>query len=96
MLHFFLEMSCEDMNENLTVILDTLNENKPKRKDGSGFITRVQLFCLPNDVPDVSKNFMFSIIHPAIYDTRLEEQSKALTQGRAEVAQNVAQLRKNN
>ena len=90
-----LEMSPEDMNENLTAILERLNESKPKRKDGTGFITRVSLYCLPNDLPlaELPKYFQFSIKHKEIYDPRLDEQEKALTEGRKQIMENVAKLK---
>ena len=88
-----LGMSIQDIYANLTCILETVDEMKPKRKDGSGFITRVSLYCLPKDVPTVSKNFHFSIIHPLIYDPRVDEQEKVLTEGREEIAENVRKLK---
>ena len=88
-----LDMEVEDLNENLTVMLENLNQNKPKRKDGSGFITRVQLYCLPNQVASVSKYYHFSITHPLIYDPRAAEQDKVLAEARKQIAQNVKDLR---
>ena len=89
-----LGMDTEDLYTNLTAILENLNENKPKRKDASGFITRVQVYCKPNDNENLSKNFHFSVIHPEIYDLRVEEQEKVLSEAREEIAENVAKLRK--
>ena len=88
-----LDMEVEDLNENLTVMLENLNQNKPKRKDGSGFITRVQVFCKPNEKDHLSKHLNFSIIHPLIYDNRVEEQEKVLQENRAVIAENVNKLR---
>lgn len=86
-----LGMANEDLVENMTAILEKLNENKPKRKDGSGLITRVQVYCLVNG--SAAQNFQFSLIHPLIYDERVEEQEKLISEGRAEVAKNVEKLR---
>ena len=88
-----LNMSVEDMNENLTVILDALNQNAPKRKDKSGLITRVQAYVLPNGVVSAPKAYHFSIQHPTIYDTRLEEQEKVIQEGMEEIARNVEKLK---
>ena len=88
-----LNMSVEDMNENLTVILDALNQNAPRRKDKSGLITRVQAYVLPNGVVSVPKAYHFSIQHPTIYDTRLEEQEKVIQEGMEEIAKNVEKLK---
>ena len=88
-----LNMSVEDMNENLTVILDALNQNAPKRKDKSGLITRVQAYVLPNGVVSAPKAYHFSIQHPTIYDTRLEEQEKVIQEGMEEIAKNVEKLK---
>ena len=86
-------MEVEDLNENLTVMLENLNQNKPKRKDGSGFITRVQVFCKPNEKDNLSKHLNFSIIHPLIYDNRVEEQEKVLRENRAVIVENVNKLK---
>ena len=90
-----LNMSVEDMNENLTVILDALNTNAPRRKDKSGFITRVQAYVLPNGVMTAPKAYHFSVLHPAIYDTRVEEQEKVIQEGMEEIAKNVEKLKSN-
>ena len=89
----FLGMSVEDMNANLDVILEAVDEMKPKRKDGSGFITRVMLYCLPNQVASVSKYYHFSITHPLIYDPKAAEQDKVLAEARKQIAENVKNLR---
>ena len=81
------------MQDNLTAILDILDEMKPKRKDGTGFITRVMLYCLPNQVASISKHYYFSIMHPLIYDPRVDEQVKALAEGRKQIAENVRKLK---
>ena len=88
-----LNMTIEDMNENLTVILDNLNQNAPKRKDGTGFITRVQVYVMPHGKTNVPKYFQFSIKHPIIYDPRAEEQDKIIQEGMEEIAKNVEKLK---
>ena len=90
-----LSMTVEDMNENLTEILTNLNQNAPKRKDGSGFITRVQTYVLPNGVATAPKFFHFSVKHPVIYDPRIEEQDKVIQEGMEEIAKNVEKLKSN-
>ena len=87
-------MDVKDLNTNLSVILEGFNEEAPKRKDKSGFITRVEVYCKPNDRNNLSKNYNFSLIHPEIYDLRVEEQEKVVQEGRAEIAKNVANLKK--
>jgi len=89
-----LKMDVEDLNTNLSVILEGFNEEAPKRKDKSGFITRVEVYCKPNDRNNLSKNYNFSLIHPEIYDLRVKEQEKVVQEGRAEIARNVANLKK--
>lgn len=88
-----LNMSIEDLTANLDVVLEVLRENKPKRKDGSGFITRVMLYCLPNQVTTMPKYYHFSIIHPSIDDTRVEEQIKVQQEGKELILKNVEKLR---
>ena len=88
-----LGMDPEDLNENLTVILQALNEHKPNRKDKTGFITRVMLYCLPNQLPKIDKNFYFSVFHPEIYDPKAEEQEKAVSEGRKAIIENVKKLK---
>ena len=88
-----LGMEIEDIKDNLTTVLDVLDENKPKRKDGTGFITRVMLYCLPNQVSNISKNYYFSIMHPLIYDPRADEQTKFLAKAREQIAENVKKLK---
>ena len=89
-----LKMDVEDLNTNLSVILEGFNEEAPKRKDKSGFITRVEVYCKPNDRNNLSKNYNFSLIHPEIYDLRVAEQEKVVQEGRAEISRNVANLKK--
>ena len=88
-----LNMSVDDMRDNLWVILDSLNVNAPKRKDKTGFITRVQAYVMPNGVTSAPKPYHFSIIHPTIYDNRVEEQENVITQGMEEIAKNVEKLK---
>ena len=88
-----LTMPPEDMNHNLSAILAALNEHKPRRKDGTGFITRVMLYCLPNQAAEVNKFFRFSIKHAEIYDPKAEEQEEALAKGRKEIMENVKKLK---
>jgi len=88
-----LGMEVDDMKANLTAVLDVLDEMKPKRKDGTGFITRVMLYCLPNQVASISKHYYFSIMHPLIYDPRVDEQVKVLAEGREQIAENVRKLK---
>ncbi len=85
------------MEENLTALLETINEHKPKRKekDGTEFITRVMLFLDPPDFPEIP-NSKFSIIHDIIDDNRVEEQEKTLREGREQIAKTVAELKLSN
>ena len=41
------------------------------------------------------KAYHFSVLHPAIYDTRVEEQEKVIQEGMEEIAKNVEKLKSN-
>lgn len=88
-----LNMNVEDLTANLEVILEVVREMKPKRKDGSGFVTRAMLYCLPNQVASMPKYYHFSIIHPLIDDPRVEEQTKIQQEGKELILKNVEKLR---
>jgi len=51
------------------------------------------LYCLPNQVLSVSKHFHFSVVHLLVYDPRVEEQEKVLTEGREQITENVKKLK---
>ena len=87
-------MEVGDMLENLTAVLEAIDENKPKRKDGTGFITRVQLFLEPANGIKVPHS-EFSITHELIYDPRAEEQDHIRQEGREQIAKAVEILKSN-
>jgi hypothetical protein len=88
-----LEMNVEDIHENLTAILEVINENKPKRKDNSGFITRVMAYILPSGATSVPSTSKFTIIHPLVHDLRVKEQEQVVTEGRAAIARTLTELK---
>ncbi len=75
--------------------METMNENKPtKRKDNSeDFLTRCILKLKPLEGQEAETNLMFTIVHPLIIDSRVEEQTRAFVDGKAAVVERVKLLK---
>lgn len=89
-----LDMDIVELKDNLNIFLETLNENKPKRRDNSEeFLSRCILHLQPLEGESLEPNLSFSIIHPLILDRRVGEQEKALKEGREAIRKSVAILK---
>jgi len=89
-----LDMEVKHLEENLTSLLEKLNANRPKRKDknDTNYITRCILKV--KEKPGIGEEF--SIQHDCVSDKRVEEQQKALNEGRQLIKERVIKLKELN
>jgi len=87
-----LDMDITKLENNLTILLQKLNENRPKRKDKDDtFISRCILKVEGKD----GEGDEFSIIHTEVSDKRVQEQDKVVTEGRKIIKEKVLKLKQN-